>query len=141
MRKSVNPKRRIAPVNSLNSEEQSSLLNGLRYVGSALHKQFPADYGFHPPVSPRPHKSLCDDKRIITLPEAYRLFVAGIKKGLVSTYRQNGVPKYVWCVDEQGEVYEAKIGSDGFHGYRLDEENERTMRRIILKEWKARNDG
>jgi len=76
--------------------------------------------------------------RLILLEEAQSLFEAGIKKGMVSTYRQDGVPKYVWSVDEFGEVYESKIGIDGFHGYRLNDDNESLMRSIVLSEWASR---
>lgn len=137
-RQSNNPKRRIAPPDMLTVEERELLLAKSRYVGSALHKHKPANYGFHPPINPRPHKSLCDDRRSIPLQEAQRLFESGIRKGMVSTYREGNLPKYVWCVDEQGEAYEAKLGNEGFHGYRLDEDNERIMREVVLREWKAR---
>jgi len=137
-RQSNNPKRRIEPVGSLTEKDKESLLAVLLYVGSALHKQKPSNYGFHPPVNPRAHKSLCDDKRSVPLEEARFLFQAGIQKGMVSIYRQGDFPKYVWSVDGQGEVYEAKLGSDGFHGYRLNQENEAAMRYIVLQEWNAR---
>ena len=81
---------------------------------------------------------MCDDKRSIPLEEARHLFQSGIQKGMVSIHRQGGIPKYVWSVDDQGEVYEAKLGNDGFHGYRLNQENEGAMRNIVLQEWKAR---
>ena len=52
-------------------------------------------------------------------------------------------PKYVWAVDEHGEVYEAKTkperaerGAD-YHGYRVGDD-ERDMRRYILDEWGRR---
>jgi hypothetical protein len=45
----------------------------------------PADYGFHPPSDPRPHKSLCDDLRTIPAAEARRLFAAGVRNGMIST--------------------------------------------------------
>ncbi len=60
-------------------------------------------------------------------------------KGMFSEYQKkiNGfAPKYVWGVDSTGEVYESKIGSDGYHGYRLEEED--NMRKTILDEWEKR---
>jgi len=137
-RQSANPKRRIAPPQSLDASQQESLLASARYVGSALHKHTPSDYGFHPPTNPRPHKSLCDDLRPLPYPEARALFVAAIRKGMVSTHREGDLPKYVWSVDDQGEVYEAKIGNDGYHGYRLDRESEGAMRSLVLREWGLR---
>lgn len=135
---SKNPKRRIAPAKDFSDTDRELLLRSVRYVGSALHKSKPGDYGLRPPVSPRPHKSLCDALRPILRQEAEALFAEGIRLGLVSTVRQGPFPKYVWCVDDAGEVYEAKIGNAGYHGYRLDHVLEKAMRRIVLKEWEAR---
>jgi len=137
-RQSNNPKRRIAPAGALDVQSVERLIEVARYVGSALHKQHPGNYGFHPPINPRPHKSLCDDIRSISLEEARLLLETGIKKGMVSIFTQEELPKYVWSVDDEGEAYEAKLGNDGYHGYRLNEENEAAMRRIVLQEWKAR---
>ena len=58
---------------------------------------------------------------------------------MVSSFRINELPKYIWAVDEDGEVYEAKLDSQGYHGYRLGEDD-RAMRRLVLKEWKSRCD-
>ena len=137
-RQSNNPKRRITPPDLLSIEGKELLLRVSRYVGSALHKSKPANYGFHPPFNPRPHKSLCDDRRSIPLQEAQRLFESGVRKGMISTHWEGDLPKYVWSVDEQGEAYEAKLGNDGFHGYRLNEENEGAMRNLVLHEWTVR---
>jgi hypothetical protein len=138
-RQSNNPKRKVASANSLNQEEQDLLLKTSRYVGSAIHKHIPSNYGFHPPTNPRPSKAVCDDRRSIPLQEAQRLFIAAIRKSMVSGYREeNGLPKYVWAVDEQGEAYEAKTGNDGYHGYRLDEASEKIMRELVLTEWAKR---
>ena len=79
-------------------------------MGSAHHKSRPADYGFHPPVNPRPDKSLCDKWGVIRLLEASKLFRSGIGLGMVSDYLENGLPKFVWSVDYAGEAYEAKLG-------------------------------
>ena len=135
-----NPKRRIAEVDHFTEKQLNSFAGMGRYRGSAHHKRRPADYGFDPPTSPRPWKSLCDDKRIIKLKEAARLFKDGIARGMVSAQRQNGLPKYVWTQDEQGDVYEAKIGGDdgrSYHGYRLREDD--GMCKWVIDEWKRRN--
>jgi hypothetical protein len=138
-RQSNNPKCRIAPAQSLTLEEQDSLLKKARYVGSAIHKRVPSNYGFHPPSNPRATKAVCDDLRVIPFEEAQILFMAGIRKSMVSTYREeSGLPKYVWAVDAQGEVYEAKTGNGGYHGYRLDEATEKHMRAQVLDEWVKR---
>lgn len=138
VRQSTNPKRRIAESGSFSAQQQDSLLAKARYIGSAVHKKRPADYGFHPPSNPRPHKSLCDDLRPIPATEADELFKAGVRKGMVSTSFIDGLPKYIWSVDDDGEVYEAKWDRDGYHGYRLDKGSERYQRDCVLKAWGER---
>ena len=57
---------------------------------------------------------------------------------MVSSFSVKGLPKYIWAVDDMGEVYEAKLdGTQGYHGYRLSAD-ERTMQKIVVKEWKSR---
>ena len=133
-----NPKRRIAPPGQLSAAEQADLLARARYVGSALHKHKAADYGFHPPGNPRPHKSLCDDLRIIRRQEAAQLMANGIRLGMISACPAGQLPKFIWSVDQDGEAYEAKIDRNGYHGYRLDRDHEKTMRQYVLDEWTRR---
>ncbi len=60
--------------------------------------------------------------------------------GMTSPFPQGSVPKYVWAVDEHGEPYEAKTkpGQETvYHGYRL-RDDDREMRRTVLKEWRLR---
>ena len=60
---------------------------------------------------------------------------------VVSRYAEGGFPKYVWAVDRDGEVYEAKLGGDdrrGYHGYALSADGERDLRRWVIEEWQAR---
>jgi len=133
-----NPKRRIAPQEQLSAAERSDLLARARYVGSALHKRKAADYGFHPPVNPRPHKSVCDDLRVIGRREAERLMAEGIRHGMISACSAGQLPKFIWSVDQDGEAYEAKIDRNGYHGYRLDRDHESTMRAYVLDEWNRR---
>ncbi|WP_145960561.1 hypothetical protein [Acidiferrobacter sp. SPIII_3] len=66
----------------------------MRYVGSAVHKLSPGDYGFIPSCSPRPSKSSCDEIRTILKGEATELFRQGIAAGMVSKIDDGGVPKY-----------------------------------------------
>ena len=139
-RQGNNPKRRLAPRDELDAEDLRRLARETRYVGSALHKSKLGDYGFTPPTSPRPDKSLCDGKRIVKKREAMELFRQGLSRGMVSRYAENGFPKYVWAVDRDGEVYEAKVGGDGrsYHGYALSADGERDLRRWVIEEWQAR---
>ena len=135
-RQGNNPKRRIAPYDCLDRQMRQALADRLAYTGSSHHTRRPADYGLHPPINPRPWKSICDGRRIIEKREAAELFRAGIMNGMFSTPLGDGSPKYVWAVDAEDEVYEAKADSFGYHGYRLEEEDE--FRRYVLREWKQR---
>ncbi|MBV8055694.1 MAG: hypothetical protein JOZ29_00500 [Deltaproteobacteria bacterium] len=137
-RQGSDPKRRIAPSGRLDPAGRERLAAKLTYVGSALHKTKPGDYGFLPPVNPRPWKSICDGVRVVLLPEARDLFRRGILSGMFSNFPEDGAPKYVWAVDGEGEAYEAKIspGTYDYKGYRLEEDDE--MRELVLKEWAKR---
>ena len=133
-----NPKRRIAKRGYYTARELEGFATA-QYRGIGHHKTKPADYGFDPPVAPRPSKSVCDDKRPVTKEQAVRLFQAGVHRGMVSTHVIDGLPKYAWALDEHGDVYEAKLGGDmrSYHGYRLPED-ERAMREWVVEEWKKR---
>ena len=133
-----NPKRLIAKRDHYTPEGLEGFA-AVPYCGMGHHKTKPADYGFDPPVAPRPSKSVCDDKRVVNLDEAVRLFRSGVGRGMVSTHRVGGLPKYAWAMDEHGDVYEAKLGGDmrSYHGYRL-AEDERAMREWVKEEWNKR---
>jgi hypothetical protein len=137
-RQGNDPKRRVAPAGTVTLETRANLDN-VRYTGSAHHKSRLADYNLIPPVNPRPGKSLCDDLRTITCKEAVKLFRSGIQLEMVSSYLENGLPKFVWAVDDYGEAYEAKLGDVGFsyHGYRLYRND--PARGYIIAEWRKRN--
>ena len=137
-RQGNDPKRRVAQLGTVSDAVRENLAVA-RYTGSALHKSKPSDYGFTPPMARRLGKSLCDARRGINLREATELFRAGIRLGMVSSYLEGGLPKFVWSVDRYGEAYEAKLGEDGlsYHGYAL--YREQRMRRYIIEEWKRRN--
>ena len=135
-RQSRNPKRRLASPDRLGLLGRQALAIGMTYTGSALHKRHPGDYGFHPPVNPRSWKSLCEGQRVILKAEAAELLRQGVICGMFSDFPDDGTPKYVWSVDSDGEVYEAKIDSQGYHGYRLEEEDD--FRPLVLKEWARR---
>ena len=140
-----NPKRRLAHRGHFSNNDLAYFADVARYEGRAYHKTRPADYGFQPPVSPRPAKSVCDDIRVIQKAEAKQLLLSGFARGMVSTYRKGNLrlPKFVWVVDSHGEVYEAKLDGDGpgYHGYRINQHRDagsRTMRKQVLKAWKRR---
>ena len=137
-RQGNNPKRRIASKNECMSEMLDEYVKQAQYTGSAHHKRNPADYGFHPPANPRPNKSLCDASRPVRLADARSLFREGIKRGMISVYPEGGLPKYVWAVDSDGRVYEAKRdqNSSSYHGYELGDED--AMRKMVITEWNLR---
>ncbi len=138
-RQGNNPKRRIASKNAFVQEVLDEYVKQAQYTGSAHHKRNPADYGFHPPANPRPNKSLCDASRSVRLADAQSLFREGIKRGMISVYPEGGLPKYVWAVDSDGRVYEAKRdrNSSNYHGYELGDD-EGAMRKMVLTEWNLR---
>ena len=133
------PDRRLDPRETYPAQVLAHLTDRLRYAGSGLHKLRPGDYGFVPSVNPRPTKSVCDELRSILLAEATELFRKGILSEMVSRFDGDGSPKYVWAVDDDGEVYEAKAKPPDvvYHGYRIGDD-EPDMRRYILGEWRRR---
>lgn len=139
-RQSNRPDRRIADTEFLGEAVTQALIARLHYVGSANHKLHPGNYDFTPPQNPRPSKSPCDELRPVLLDEAVALFRRGIRLGMLSPFADDDAPKYVWSVDADGEVYEAKTSGDGrggYHGYRLGDDD-RAMREYVRKEWKQR---
>lgn len=71
--------------------------------------------------------------------QAKRLFGAGINAAMTSKLLPHRFPKFVWSVDEDGTVYEAKtdIKNPGaYHGYPLEPED--AFRQTVLDEWKKR---
>ena len=138
-RQGNNPKRRIATEAEAPPEYLARLSGQVRYTGSPHHKCIPVDYGFDKPASPRPHKSLCDGNRCVPEDEAQALFDDAINRGMISSHRLGEFPKYVWAVDAEDRVYEAKLekGANRYHGYELGEDEE-TMRQLVIHEWKLR---
>jgi hypothetical protein len=131
------PDRRILPAVATSMPMRAALAAQVRYGGSSIHKLHPGDYGFFPPVNPRPHKSVCDDLRAVLQAEAAMLLCRGVMLGMVSTFHAGGVPKYIWAVDGDGEVFEAKTRPEMenlYHGYRISDD-ERKMREYVIEEW------
>lgn len=135
-RQGNNPKRRIIDVGSIAKDALEALSARLNYVGSANHKRYPGNYGFQPPSNPRAWKSVCDVRRPLLKAEAEALLSAGVCKGMISAPDSDGIPKYVWSVDEHGVPYEAKIGNGGYHGYPLYPDDD--MSEIVSREWARR---
>ena len=138
-RQSNRPDRRVFPAGALDEDSAAALIGRCRYAGAAFHKLKPADYGLTPPSAPRPNKSVCDDLRPMRRAEARALLEAGIRRGMVSFFDSDAVPKYIWAVDRHGEVFEAKTkpGREAaYHGYRLGDDDD--FRAHILQLWKTR---
>ncbi len=133
------PDRRLALAGTYAKAELQELSDRVTYGGSSLHKLHPGNYGLIPSINPRPTKSVCDDLRVVAFDEAAQLLAAGVAAEMVSPFDRGGSPKYVWAVDEGGEVYEAKTKPPNtvYHGYRLGDDEE-AMRRYILGEWEKR---
>jgi hypothetical protein len=77
--------------------------------------------------------------RIVPLAEAQAMLQRGILEGMISDFFFGEHPKFVWCVHEDGEVYEAKtdaVTPGSYHGYRLEEDD--NMRDDIMRVWKER---
>ncbi len=122
----------------LSEAQRAKLAKTVEYVGSGHHKRSPADYGLDR-TNPRPTKSLCDLLRVVALNEAKAMLRKGILCGMFSNFRFGAHPKYVWCVDTDGEVYEAKtdaVTPGAYHGYRLEEDDD--MREYVKRVWKER---
>lgn len=133
-----NPKRRVADLATLDEVFLQSLSERARYVGSGHHKRHPADYGFGR-TSPVPTKSLCDAVGPVLLSQAQTWLQQGIMRGMVSAPAADGFPKYIWCVADDGRVFEAKTHPNTpgqYHGYPL--ENEDEMRTYIRTLWDKR---
>lgn len=140
-RRSKPPGWRVMPEEEVSADELLRIRDAARYEGAPFHKLHPGDYGFVPPSSPRPSKSVCDDLRPVLKAEAKRLFREGIRRGMVSRFQPGELPKYIGAVDSNGEVYEAKTkpGQEvTYHGYRLGEDA-MEMRDHILSEWSKRS--
>lgn len=142
-REGNDPKRRFARVGAHTELELHNLTERLVYDGEGHHKLHPGDYGFDPPVAPRPSKDVCDEERTVLRSQARDLFAGGIRKGMVSDHALGENPKYVWSVGKSPagvvEVWEAKESGakpNHYHGYQL--RRDTAQRDYVLSEWNKR---
>lgn len=73
------------------------------------------------------------------LSEAQAQLAHGAVSGMISVPAADGFPKYIWCVTDDGRVFEAKThpSTPGqYHGYPL--ENEDPMRDYVQEIWNTR---
>ena len=82
---------------------------------------------------------MCDWKRSIDFNEARDLFAQGIGRGTISNMMIDGFPMFVWSVDADGEVYEAKPGDNPkvYHGYPLGP-RDGVFPELVRWEWRRR---
>ena len=134
-RKHFNRKRRL--VEPMPSQEHlNDLASKVRYIGSPYHKRNPGDFGLTPPVQPRPDKTLCDEAGIVSVAEAQHYLEEGVRRGMISSTAQDGFPKHVWAVTNDGIVLEAKYSNEGpgyYHGYPLFKPD--PFRQNVLNRW------
>jgi hypothetical protein len=133
-RKGFNPKRKIR--DDIDNEYLNGLSAAVRYGGNPEHKRNPGDFGLTPPANPRPDKSLCDIAQIFTRDAAIRHLRAGIDRGLISQDSENGYPKNIWAVTDDGIPLEAQLENKilcMYHGYPVSETD--PFSEIILDRW------
>ncbi len=113
------------------------------YSGNPVHKRNPGDFGLIPPSAPRANKSLCDVAGIFKRAEAVRLLSEGIRRGTVSVQEEeDGWPRVVWAVTEDGIILEARSDrspSGSYHGYPLLPGN--PMEKDVTRRWKEVENG
>ena len=138
-RHSNDPRRHLLPGDALSDDDRELLVSQTRYRGSGLHKRNPDEYPFDEPCTLRQNKTLCDQLRPIDFREARELFAEGIRRGMVSRTMMDGLPVFVWAVDDHGEAYEAKPGDDSrvYHGYPLGP-RDGVFPDLVRREWKKR---
>lgn len=133
-RTTYNHKRKIR--NAVDPVYLKKLESSIGYGGNPEHKRNPGDFGLTPPVLPRTDKSLCDWVKIFKRNVALKLLKAGVKKGLVSVREQNGFPKNIWAVTDDGFPLEAQLENQEkgtYHGYPMPEDDD--FRNEILDRW------
>lgn len=134
-----NPKRRIVSADALNREVLLRLAQRVNYVGSGHHKRYPADYGLER-TNPVPTKSLCDAIEPVRLAQAQVWLRTGIMRSMISDpVGDDEFPKYIWCVSDDGRVFEAKTHPNTpgqYHGYPLEQEDD--MRIYVKRIWGER---
>lgn len=137
-RTSYNPKRRLAPTDTLLATRLCDLAKQARYGGNPEHKSRPNDYGLTPPSNPRPGKTLCDAAGEFSKERAETLLRSGLNHGMVSDRSCDEWPQNIWAV-EAGEAFEAQLENRDqgiYHGYPMALDD--PFRAIVLKEWIAR---
>lgn len=131
-----NLKRRLIEPKNVDPQQLQSLVKLIGYGGNPEHKKNPGDFGLHPPTGPRLGKSLCDDVAIVKRSEALRLLKLGLMRKMISDRFENGWPKNIWAVTDDGKPLEAQLensSSGSYHGYPMPESD--PFAQQIMKRW------
>lgn len=120
-RRSDHDRRRLHP-----APAQRSLLK-LRatavYHGSPKHKEHPHRFGLPPFQGNRGDETLCDTDANFQpdhMAGVPAMLKRGIDAGLISEAEQQGIPRILWSVGDDGWIYEARISNStqaDYHGY------------------------
>ncbi|MEE1935544.1 hypothetical protein V0R50_20115 [Pseudomonas sp. 148P] len=132
-----NLKRRIAGPGYWAVQRLDELKASISYGGNPEHKMNPGDFGLEPPADPRQGKSLCDVAQIFTRAEALKLLQAGLDRGLVSDRENNGWPKNIWSVTDNGVPMEAQLENPEtgkYHGYPMPDSD--PLASDVIARWK-----
>lgn len=132
-----NLKRRIAGPGHWAVQRLEELKASISYGGNPEHKMNPGDFGLEPPADPRQGKSLCDVAQIFTRAEALKLLQAGLDRGLVSDRENNGWPKNIWSVTDNGVPMEAQLENPEtgkYHGYPMPDSD--PLASDVIARWK-----
>ena len=63
---------------------------------------------------------MCDDTGIFRRKDAQKLLRDGLKRGAISETLEDGWPKQIWAINDDGTVLEAQRDAAGsYHGYPL----------------------
>ena len=140
-RQGSDQKRFIASPDFRDQERLRQFAELARYCGRPYHLRKPQAKDF----SATAHgfnKSPCDGNISLRRPEANQLLREGIRRSMISEWRQEYppnyvLPKYVWAVKDI-HVFEAKLskGTPNYHGYELLEND--SYRDYVMDVWKKR---
>lgn len=115
--------KRIREFDQMSESDRGVLATKIFYEGSPTHKARPYDFGLVPPFAPRPDKTLCDEAGVNSLAYARELLEKAAREGVVSKEKVgSGLPKRLWVVADDGQVFEAIYGGSrpgAYHGYPL----------------------
>jgi hypothetical protein len=120
-RDSDNVKRRLDP--SPDRAMLDRLDSVAVYRGYAKHKAEPTAFGLEPYRKPRGDATLCDQHagfRADQISAIPRILRRGISAGLIGNAYDQGVPRVIWAIGDDGWIFEARLTNADqveYHGY------------------------